>query len=386
MSESSLRPANQFGHNITKPSLGAFETVSPATLFHELPEDFLTTRGHYVPGMRLAFETWGALDSAHSNAIVIFSGLSSGTHVAANLHDPNPGWWEGMVGPAKWIDTDRWFVIAVNTIGSCFGSSGPASINGEATSPFGVSFPTVQLDDTAHATQHLLSHLNVEQAACVIGTSMGAMTALSFVNIFPNRTRSHVNISGALIADPYAVSVRALQRQLIRDDPRWNAGSYDKETYPEAGLRSARKVGLLSYRSREHWQQKFGRRSTDASQDRFEMNRYLDLAASKFALTFDPNSYLCMSAAIDSFDVFETRAKAETVNLHTIQRPSSLVIGVDTDVLFPIAQQQTIYDDLRSTGSFATFVSIDSGAGHDAFLIDIDLFGKHIKSFVEMHG
>nr|MBP6798767.1 alpha/beta fold hydrolase [Luteimonas sp.] len=219
------------------------EFIPPGTRFVDLPSPFAMKRGGELRGARVAYETWGTLDAARGNAVLIVTGLSPDAHAASNDADPDPGWWEAMLGPGRPIDTDRWFVVCVNSLGSCKGSTGPASIDPATGTPYRLRFPDVSIEDIADAAAHVVRALGIERLACVVGNSMGGMTALALLARHPGIARAHVNISGSARALPFSIAVRSLQREAIRLDPNWSNGDYDEATYPESGMRIARKLG-----------------------------------------------------------------------------------------------------------------------------------------------
>src|SRR5690606_28249968 len=197
------------------------EFIPPGTRYIDLPSPFPMKRGGELHGARMAYETWGTLSAVRDNAILIVPGLSPDAHAAANDGNPAPGWWEAMLGPGKPIDSDRWFVICANSLGSCKGSTGPASINPDTGAPYRLDFPELSIEDGAEAAAHVVRALGVDQLACVIGNSMGGMAALALLVKHPEIARSHVNISGAAKALPFSIAIRSLQREAIRLDPNW---------------------------------------------------------------------------------------------------------------------------------------------------------------------
>ena len=192
--------------------------------------------GGSIPEIRLAYETWGELSPTADNAIIIFTGLSPSAHAASSPEDSTPGWWEFMIGPGKPIDTDRWFVICVNSLGSCKGSTGPSSINPATGEPWRLDFPELNLEDIARATHLVVQHLGIERLAAVVGPSMGGMTALAWLRLFPNAARHMVNISSAARSEPFSIAIRALQREMIVTDPNYRDGQYTDEAWPENGM------------------------------------------------------------------------------------------------------------------------------------------------------
>jgi len=360
-----------------------------ATKYFDLPSPFPMKHGGELHGAKLAYETWGELDAAKGNAILILTGLSPNAHAASSQADPSPGWWERMLGPGKPIDTNRWHVICANSLGSCKGSTGPASINPDTGKPYNLSFPDLTLEDVANSAYELVTALGIEKLACLIGNSMGGMSALGYLQLHPGHARAHISISTAPQAQPFAIAIRSLQREAIRLDPKWNNGNYDAEHYPEAGMSIARKLGVITYRSAMEWVGRFARIRLD-SDDRedhpfgveFQIESYLGAHARKFVRSFDPNSYLYLSRASDWFDVAEYGNHNIAVALRKIHLERALVIGVSTDILFPLSQQEEIADGLRDAGADVDFVALDSPQGHDAFLVDIDNFGPAIAAFL----
>ena len=373
------------------------EFIPQGTRFLPLPPAFPMKRGGTLHGARIAYETWGTLNAARDNAILILTGLSPDAHAAANAGNAEPGWWEAMLGPGKAIDSDRWFVVCVNTLGSCKGSTGPASVNPGTGALYRLAFPELSIEDGADAAAHVLHGLGIERLACVIGNSMGGMSALAFLLRHPGIARSHINISGAAHALPFSIAIRSLQREAIRLDPQWNQGNYDDAHYPVNGMRMARKLGVITYRSALEWDGRFGRVRLDSDRRddedpfglEFEVESYLEGHARRFVRRFDPNCYLYLSRSMDWFDLAEycsapcgSRSGDVLSALAKIEVEKALAIGVATDILFPLQQQEQIADGLRAGGADATFLPLPSPQGHDAFLVDIERFGPAVANFL----
>jgi homoserine O-acetyltransferase len=373
------------------------EFIPPGSQFVDLPSPFPMKRGVALQGARMAYETWGELDADGGNAILILTGLSPDAHAAASGADPTAGWWEPMLGPGKPIDTDRWHVICVNTLGSCKGSTGPASRTVDGTDAYRLEFPPLSVEDCADAAAHVVRTLGIRQLACVIGNSMGGMVALAFLLRHPRLARNHINISGAARALPFSIAIRSLQREAIRLDPAWNNGRYDEATYPESGMRMARKLGVITYRSALEWDGRFGRVRLDSDRAdgdpfglEFEVESYLEAHARRFVRRFDPNCYLYLSRAMDWFDIGDYcngrcgDSHADTLAaLASIHLEKALVIGVQTDILFPLQQQEEIAAGLAQGGTDARFLPLESPQGHDAFLVDFARFGPAIGGFLD---
>jgi homoserine O-acetyltransferase len=359
--------------------------VPDARRYFDLPSPFVFKRGGALTGATLAYETWGTLDANRGNAIFVLTGLSPSAHAASNPDDPSPGWWEEMIGPGKYIDTNRWFVICANTLGSCKGSTGPASVNPATGEPYRLDFPNLTLEDVANASFELVRGLGIEKLACLVGNSMGGMSGLAYLVQHPGSTRSHISISTAPQAQPFAIAIRSLQREAIRLDPNWKLGHYDDAHYPEAGMSIARKLGVITYRSAMEWVGRFARirldsdeRDEDPFAVEFQIESYLAGHARRFVRSFDPNSYLYLSRASDWFDIGEHAGGDIAKALANIRLERACVIGVSTDILFPLTQQQQIADGLRAGGAEVDFVALDSPQGHDSFLVDIPRFGEPI--------
>ncbi|MFC4763032.1 homoserine O-acetyltransferase MetX [Dyella koreensis] len=360
-----------------------------ARRYFDLPSPFPMKRGGELHGARVAYETWGELSKARDNAVLILTGLSPSAHAASNDIDPSQGWWEAMIGPGKAIDTSRWFVICVNSLGSDKGSTCPASIDPATGQPYRLSFPELALEDVANAAHAAISGLGIEQLACLIGCSMGGMSALAYMLLHPGSVRAHISVDTAPQAQPFAIAIRSLQREAIRLDPHWNNGQYDDQRYPDTGMSIARKLGVITYRSAMEWNGRFARIRLEAEQRddnpfgfEFEVESYLQGHAQRFVRTFDPNSYLYLSRASDWFDIAEYGEGSIPEGLKRIQIERAMVIGVSTDILFPLEQQEQIAEGLKAAGAAVEFVALDSPQGHDAFLVDIENYSRAIGGFL----
>jgi len=345
-------------------------------------------RGGVLHQARMAFETWGELNASRDNAVLIFTGLSPSAHAASSAADPTPGWWEGMIGPGRPIDTDRLFVICLNSLGSCFGSTGPASVDPTTGAPYRVSFPDLSIEDMARAGFEVLRSLGIERAHTLIGPSLGGMVVLAFAAMFPGAARNLACISGTAAATPFAIALRSIQREAILRDPDWRDGYYTEERPPATGMRIARKLGMMTYRSAAEWRLRFARqpaapelRDDDPFGPEFAIQSYLELHARRFVRAFDPACYLYISRAMDRFDLAAHGSSAtESFARSGLQR--ALVIGVQSDILFTIDEQRALATALEAAGVETRFAPLDCLEGHDSFLVDLEAFGAQLSSFL----
>ena len=364
--------------------------MGPATKTITLDGQFKMHRAGYIESPTLAYETWGELNDKRSNAILIFAGLSPSAHAASSTRDPSDGWWEDMIGPGLPLDSDQYHIICVNSLGSCFGSTGPASIDPATGEMYRLSFPVLTLEDVAEAAYQVVCKLGIEQLQTVIGCSMGGMSGLAYCVNHPGAARNFISVSSATRAEPFSIAVRSLQREIIRSDPKWMNGEYDVSDPPLIGQRLARKLGMMTYRSPEEWVQRFGRQRTTATDEtvndpfgiRFSVEAYLENHANKFSGGFDPNCYLYLSRASDLFDLAEHGGSLES-GFKRLQLQRALVIGVTTDILFPLHQQQELAAGLAAVCLDTRLIELDCIRGHDSFLVDMDAFRPVICEFFE---
>lgn len=359
-------------------------TPGDARRFAALPDSFPMWRGGALHGARVAFETWGALNAARDNAVLIFTGLSPSAHAASSPADPSEGWWEGMIGPGRAIDTDRFFVICVNSLGSFFGSTGPASIDPGTGKPYRLSFPDLSVEDIARGGYEVVRSLGIERLDTVMGTSMGGMTVLAYVAQFPGATRRLISISGTAAASPFAIALRSIQREAILLDPQWQNGNYSSDRPPATGMRIARMLGMMTYRSAAEWRQRFSRqpiapelRRDEPFAPEFAIQGYLEAHAQKFVNAFDPSCYIYISRAMDRFDL-----AAHESALAKSELEGALVIGVESDMLFSIEEQRALAEALKAARIVTRFAPLNCIEGHDSFLIDLKSFGAQIGGFL----
>jgi homoserine O-acetyltransferase len=361
--------------------------MTNATRIMRVADHFAMKRGGSLPEVQLAYETWGERNAQDNNSILLFTGLSPSAHAAASPEDATPGWWEWMVGPGKPINTDIYHVICVNPLGSCFGSTGPASVNPDTGQPYGPDFPELSIEDMSRSAHALMELLGLRRLHTVIGVSLGGMTALAYAIEFADQVEQLVSICSALRAEASAIAIRSLQREIIRNDPAWQGGRYYPGAGPVDGMRLARKLGIISYRSAQEWRERFGHERVSAAGEQadgfgleFQVESYLEANSRKFVSHFDANCYLYLSRCMDWFDVADFGATDEAA-LARITAHRALIIGVESDSLYPLHQQRVLADLLCELGRDVEFVAMPSIQGHDAFLVDRDRFAPVLRSF-----
>jgi homoserine O-acetyltransferase len=378
----------------SKKVVSMFKHDNASAKIVKVSDSFNLVRGGNLSELNIAYETWGTLNKDKSNVIVIFTGLSASSHIASSSIDQTPGWWESVVGKGKAIDTDTHYIICINTLGSCFGSTSPVSINKKTDEPYRLTFPELAVEDMANASALLLKKLGIDSIKVLIGPSLGGMKALAFSILHNTYVKNLVLISSATQALPYAIALRSLQREVIRKDPLWNNGFYSYENPPLNGVRIARKIGMVSYRSSLEWTQRFGRkRSEDNKLNQntfgientsfeFEIESYLEHQAVKFQNIFDANCYLYLSRAMDWFDVAKHgKSTLDAISKTNIEK--ALILGVNTDVLFPPQQQKEIAELLSLSNTIVEYKELDCLQGHDSFLVDTSTFSEEILKFVK---
>jgi homoserine O-acetyltransferase/O-succinyltransferase len=280
--------------------------------------------------------------------------------------------------------------VCVNSLGSCFGSTGPASNSPVTGAPYRMSFPDLSVEDIARGGFETLRSLGIARADTIIGPSLGGMSVLAFLGQFAGAARRVISISGTAAASPFAIALRSIQREAILRDPDWAGGGYTNERPPATGMRIARKLGMMTYRSATEWVHRFGRDPVpqDLREDgpfapEFSIQSYLEAHARRFVRAFDPNCYLYISRAMDRFDLAK---HGDGSNVEAIRRSRvehALVIGVESDMLFAIGEQRALSEDFRNAGVTTTFAPLDCIEGHDSFLIDIERFGKQMREFLD---
>jgi homoserine O-acetyltransferase/O-succinyltransferase len=354
-------------------SIGIVETQYYT--FAEPPHELELESGVRLGPVTLAYETYGALNKEHSNAILIDHALTGDAH-AAGYHegDRDPGWWDSMIGPGKAFDTSKYFVVCSNILGGCKGSTGPSSINPKTEKPYGLDFPVITIKDMINAQVRLIDHLGIDKLLAVAGGSMGGMQVLQWAASYPERIRSAIPIATAATHSPQQIAFNEVGRQAIMADPNWNEGNYYGAVLPVKGLSVARMVGHITYMSDESMADKFGRRFKNEKQPfkfspEFEVEGYLQYRGDNFIKRFDPNTYLYITKAIDYFDL------SNGLGLHNLLKGTKtrfLIIAFKSDWLYPAYQSQEIARACKLAGLEAIYIELNSTYGHDAFLVEVD--------------
>jgi homoserine O-acetyltransferase/O-succinyltransferase len=374
------------------PVTGAWRPGDPVghRQFVRMAEDrpFVLEGGGLLHHIEVAYETWGELSPAGDNAVLVCHALTGDSHAAGGLGGghASPGWWDPLIGPGRAIDTDRFFVVCVNVLGGCQGTTGPAHPDPGSPDgrPYGSAFPVVSVRDMVRIQAVVGNHLGVGRWLSVVGGSFGGMQALEWAVMFPERVRSVVPIATAAAASAQQIAWWSTGRRIIRLDPRWRGGDY-YDADPDDGLALARMVSQITFRSDDVFTDRFGRQVVETLDgfslwQRFQVERYLEYHGDKLARRFDANSYLLLSKAMDLHDIGRGRGGIRAA-LERISVPV-LSMGISSDSLYPLYQQRQIVEVLAANGVEATCVEIDSPHGHDGFLIEVDQVGAAIAEFL----
>ena len=346
--------------------------------------------GAVLPGFALVYETYGTLNAARSNAILVCHALSGGHHVAGYYADNprNVGWWDNLVGPGKALDTDKFFVAGVNNLGGCYGSTGPLSINPETGKHYGADFPMVTVEDWVAAHARLADHLGIDTWAAVLGGSLGGMQALEWTLQFPERVRHAIVVASAPKLSAQNIAFNEVARQAILTDPEFHGGHYAEHgVVPAQGLRLARMVGHITYLSDSQMGEKFGRQRRHAENRfnydvEFEIESYLRYQGDKFSTFFDANTYLITTKALDYFDpayAYGGDLKAALARANA----DFLVVSFTTDWRFAPARSREIVNALMHNRRHVAYAEIDCAAGHDSFLLDDAHYHAVLRAYLE---
>jgi len=354
-----------------------------------LPGPLRLDGGVLLSPVDIAYETYGALAPDGGNAVLVCHALTGDQHVASeHPRTGKPGWWSRMVGPGKPIDTDRFFVICANVLGSCMGSTGPASTNPATGRPWGMGFPVITIRDMVRAQALLLDHLGVARLHAVVGGSMGGMQALSWAATFPDRVTAAVVIASTARHSAQNIAFHEVGRQAVMADPRWNGGDYYATgDPPTAGLAVARMAAHITYLSEAGLTAKFGRKlqareaKTFGFDADFQVESYLRHQGISFVDRFDANSYLYITRAMDYFDLAEEHGGL-LANAFRASKARFCVVSFDTDWLYPTADSRAIVHALNAAAAPTSFVELSSPFGHDAFLLENPELSRMIGGFL----
>lgn len=357
---------------------------------HHFDQPLTLRSGRVLPSYDLVYETYGELNADKSNAVLICHALS-GDHHAAGYHsmeDNKPGWWDSAIGPGKAIDTNRFFVVALNNLGGCSGSSGPISINPDSGKPWGPEFPIVAVRDWVTSQARLADVLGIQQWAAVVGGSLGGMQVLRWSIQYPERLRHAVVIASAPKLSAQNIAFNEVARQAIAKDPEFHDGNYlEHNTLPKTGLMQARMLGHLTYLSDDAMKQKFGRELKEGKLNysfapEFQVESYLHYQGEKFSTRFDANTYMLMTKALDYFDPAADYDN-DLVQCLSHARCDFLVLSFTTDWRFSPERSQEIVDALIHADKNVSYACIESDNGHDAFLLPIprylDIFSAYMQ-------
>ncbi len=360
---------------------------------------FVLEGGGRLRDVVIAYETWGELAPEGDNAILVCHAWTGDSHVTGHPAPGHPteGWWEGVVGPGCALDTERYFVVCANVVGGCQGSTGPSSPDPADPQgrPYGPRFPVITIRDMVRIQERLTTHLGIDRWLAIVGGSMGGMQVLEWGVMYPRRARGLIPIGTCAQATAQQIAWGSIGRKAIRLDPNFHGGDYYDEPRgagPHAGLGVARMVAQVTFRSDDVFTDRFGRELADGHDgergaapltlwQRFEVERYLEHHGDKLARRFDANSYLVIGKAMDLHDVARGRGGLEPA-LARITVPV-LAMGIDSDVLYPTYQQHQIADVINATGGQCEYAEVHSPHGHDAFLIDTDQVGSHLRDFLD---
>ncbi len=339
--------------------------LSPETRYRELPGSFRLESGESVDDPVVAYRTWGTLNRDGTNAVLVCHALTG----SADADD----WWAGMFGPGRALDPERDFIVCSNVLGGCYGTSGPLSPAPDGARRQGGDFPRVTVRDMVHLQRRLLDALGVRRLALVIGPSLGGMQVLEWAACYPERVGAIAPIGISARHSAWCIGISEAQRQAIWRDPLWRDGRYPDDAPPRQGMSVARMIAMVSYRSWENFESRFGREQ--AKPELFQVESYLRYQGDKLVDRFDAASYVRLTQAMDSHDLGRARGELEAV-LAAIRQPA-LVVSVSSDVLYPPREQRYLAEHLPN----ARYEELDTPHGHDGFLIDLDELGEMVRAF-----
>jgi homoserine O-acetyltransferase len=334
--------------------------------------------GQTLSEVVVAYETYGRLSKRRDNVILVVHALTGDSHPAAHDEEDEVGWWEPLVGSGSPIDTDKFFVICANVLGGCQGTTGPASIDPATGGAYGTDFPEITIRDMVHVQKRLLDSLNIEQLVLVIGGSMGGMQALEWAVTYPDYMSGVVVIAAPGYSSAQAIAYSKIGRDAVMLDPAWEAGNYYGGPGPARGLSIARALGMITYQSEPSMENKCGRRVREG---KFEIENYLNYQGERLVQRFDANTYLCLMRALDLHDLGAGYISYEAALARI--KCSVLVVGVSSDILYPVHQQEELVVKMLGAGVKVEYKCINSPFGHDGFLIDFHILRPMVYNFVQ---
>jgi homoserine O-acetyltransferase len=348
---------------------------------------FRLQSGEELGELTAVYETYGTLSKTKDNAVLVCHALSGDAHAAGHYGDPEnekPGWWDFFIGPGRPLDTDRYFVVSSNFLGSCYGTTGPTSIDPEDGEPYGPRFPSVTIADMVNVQKEIVEGLGIEKLLAVIGGSMGGMQVLEWAVAHPGMVRGAIPIATCPSLSTQAIAFNETGRLAITGDPGWHGGNYPSGEGPATGLALARMIGHITYLSEESMNSKFGRRvaAGEGCEEGgpFQVESYLHHQGNRFVSRFDANTYLLLSRTMDRFDLTEGRGSLE--NAFSGSSCSWLVVSFTSDWLFPPAQSREMVRALRAAGKETAYCNLESRQGHDAFLLEGNGLGEVVSGFL----
>ena len=359
---------------------------------------FKLQSGDLLAPVDVEFETYGTLNAAKDNVILIAHALSGDAHVAGwdrharttngrQYRVKHPGWWDTVIGPTKAIDTNRWFVVCANVLGSCYGTTGPGSINPATGRPYGMKFPPVTVGDWVRVQAKLLDHFGIDRVHAVIGGSLGGQQALEWALAFPERVERSIVLAASPRLSAQGLAFNAVGRQAIVTDPNFNAGEYYGKTLPAHGLAVARMMAHITYLSEEGMGEKFGRKRRQlkpltVSDTEFEVESYLKYQGQAFTERFDANSYLYITRAMDYYDAAGQWADGDLVEACRRIQSKVMVVSFSSDWLYTPEQCREFTLAMCRAGKTVTYVNVPSMYGHDAFLVETEPVSHLLRSFL----
>jgi homoserine O-acetyltransferase len=349
-------------------------------------ERFSFESGGSIPELRLRYETYGHLNEAKDNAILICHALTGDHHCAGvySMDERKPGWWNFMIGPGKPINTSEYFVICSNALGGCMGSSGPGTISPETGQPYNLDFPKLTVRDMVRAQSMLIDSLGVDRLHAVVGGSMGGMQTMQWVIDYPERVGRYISLASCVRHNAQTIAFNDTGRQAIITDPAWQNGSYTAEKGPDKGLAVARMMAHITYLSDVGMENKFGRRRRASADEHFdvefEVESYLRYQGRQFVTRFDANSYLYLTKALDRFDLHGPNSLEET--LSAVSAPG-LVVGFTSDWLYPPQGNRELVEALLRLGKDASYAELAMDYGHDSFLVRTPKLYDLIRTFLK---